>query len=237
MKLLRIEHIEARLELKSGLHIGAGELEMRIGGVDSPIVRDPLTRDPFIPGSSLKGKVRSLLEWRSGAVQEKPLGIGDLNAAQGSQQEEVRRILLLFGVSGGDHSGDIRDTLGPTRVGFCDAFLSEGFRSKIQGSNLSVTETKFENAINRISGTAENPRSVERVVAGASFDLVVTIRVFEGDPDLLPTLLQGFRLLELDSLGKSGSRGYGKVALTGLTCNGESLDERFRAVDPFIIAA
>lgn len=238
MKLIRIADFRAELELLTGLHIGAGDLEMRIGGVDNPVIKDPIHHRPYIPGSSLKGKIRSLLEWRSGAVREAPLSYNDLQGSTGTQREEVRRILLLFGMSGGDSTSEPdAGALGPTRVSFNDAHLTDDFLERIKDSNLPFTETKSENSINRITGTAHNPRQTERVPGGARFKFRVGLRVFEGDPDLVPTILAGLRLLELDSLGGSGSRGYGKVRFDQLTCDGKPLDDSFRAIEPFALSA
>ncbi|HZT18956.1 MAG TPA: type III-A CRISPR-associated RAMP protein Csm3 [Dongiaceae bacterium] len=238
MRLTRIADIKATLELLTGLHIGAGELEMRIGGVDNTVVKHPITQQPYIPGSSLKGRIRSLLEWRSGAVQEKPLGFKDMERAAGAQRAEVERILMLFGLSGGDSLDESEARrIGPTRVSLHDAPLAEDFVKEIVGSNLPLTEIKSENSINRISGTALNPRQTERVPAGARFSFRATLRVFEGDPELMPVLLQGLRLLELDSLGGSGSRGYGKLRFAGITCDGSSIESQFRALDPFPVPA
>lgn len=92
-QLTGITTLTATLELLTGLHIGAGDAEMHIGGVDKTVVKHPLTQSPYIPGSSLKGKMRSLLEWRSGAVQEAPLDKAALEAARGPVRDEVKRIL------------------------------------------------------------------------------------------------------------------------------------------------
>ena len=68
MQLTHIRKLEGTITLKTGLHIGAGDTEMRIGGTDNPVVKNPLDNRPYIPGSSLKGKIRSLLEWQLGLV-------------------------------------------------------------------------------------------------------------------------------------------------------------------------
>jgi CRISPR type III-A-associated RAMP protein Csm3 len=109
LALHRIEKLEARLELLSGLRIGASEGEIRIGGVDNQVIRHPYTGHPYIPGSSLKGKVRSLLEWLSGAVKERPLSYQDLD----DRTPLVKPILQLFGVGGGDRlTDDVAKRLG-----------------------------------------------------------------------------------------------------------------------------
>ena len=96
MKLTNIVEIKAKLVLQTGLHIGAGDSEMHIGGIDNSVIKHPLTQSPYIPGSSLKGKIRTLLEWRSGAVQNNPLTLKDVS----KNPEEVKNILRLFGISG-----------------------------------------------------------------------------------------------------------------------------------------
>ena len=97
LQLHKIQKLHGELELLSGLRIGASEGEIRIGGVDHQVIRHPYTDEPYIPGSSIKGKVRSLLEWLSGAVQQEPLSYKEIEQAQ-----LVRPILQLFGVGGGD---------------------------------------------------------------------------------------------------------------------------------------
>lgn len=218
----------------SGLHIGAGDTEMHIGGIDNTVIRNPLTNVPYIPGSSLKGKIRSLLEWRSGAVREKPLSWADY---QNGERRDVLSILQLFGVGGGDQlTNEEALVLGPSRLSFWDCELNEAWRKSIDDANLLTTEAKSENSINRISGKAENPRYTERVIAGARFDFRLSMKVLERDEEgLLRTILSGLRLLEADSLGGSGSRGYGKVKFENLTIDGEDKQAAFEAIDPFAV--
>lgn len=237
MQLIKIQTLEGTLELLSGLRIGASEGEIRIGGVDNQVIRNPINNQPYIPGSSLKGKVRSLLEWRSGAVKSQPLGIADLSP----RHPEVRPILQLFGVGGGDQLNDeqARD-LGPTRLAFWDAPLQASWVRQVESDNLLLTEVKTENRIDRIKGVAEHPRQTERVPAGSRFDFRLSIKVLDIDGDgatLRHTLLAGLRLLELDSLGGSGSRGYGKIKLRELKLDGTDVQTEFDAFDPFAARA
>lgn len=237
MQLKQIYILEATLVLETGLHIGAGDGEIHIGGIDNPVIKNPLTNEPYIPGSSLKGKIRSLLEWRSGAVQEKPLGKAEYDALANKpeQARAVKHILQLFGISGDTKDEQFRSEIGHTRVSFWDCALTEASRMRLRANNQPFTEIKSENSINRIAGTAENPRQTERVPAGLEFMFRLSVKVFEQDDDaLFDTLLQGLKLLEWDSLGGSGSRGYGKVKLVDLHCVGQdNLNERFAAVQPF----
>ena len=233
-QLTGITTITATLELVSGLRIGAGDSEMRIGGVDNTVIRHPHTQAPYIPGSSLKGKMRSLLEWRSGAVKEEALGWRDYEGASPAAKPEVKRILQLFGISGDAKLGDEMRELGPTRISFWDCNLQADWLQAVNDNNQMPTEVKSENRINRISGVAEHPRQTERVPAGARFDFRLSVKCLAGDSEeLLNTVLQGLKLLELDSIGGSGSRGYGKVKFVGLRINEIDAQAQFDAVRPF----
>ncbi len=212
MKLNRIVPIKGEILLQSGLHIGAGDTEMHIGGTDNPVVTHPHTGEPYIPGSSLKGKVRSLLEMRSGLMGKtngKPMRFKDLSGLTGDEREHALSILQLFGTSGAD--GEEARKVGQTRASFADCFLTDYWQ---QSNDKPFTEIKAETAINRIQGTAETGslRFTERVVAGLTFDFTITIKEMEGDTDLLGLLLEGLKMLEYDALGGNGSRGYGRVS-------------------------
>jgi len=233
MQLIRIHTITARLRLKTGLRISAGDSEMNIGGVDSPVLKHPLTDMPYIPGSSLKGKMRSLLEWKSGAVAQAkgyPLGFGDLErATNDAQKKSIEAILKLFGISG-DAKLDEQQArqIGPTRLSFWDCELDEGWRETVAERipNFSFTEIKPENSINRITGTSSGLRTFDRVISGAKFGFTLSLKVLgeEEEDFLLSTVKTGLRLIELDSLGGSGSRGYGKVEFIEPQCGKEKFD-------------
>lgn len=212
MKLLTIKEIKGKITLKSGLHIGAGDMEMKIGGTDNPVIKHPHTLEPFIPGSSLKGKVRSLLEMRSGLMTKsngKPLSPSDLAECTEEEKKEGKKILRLFGVSGSDD--EYLKELGPTRVSFADAFLNESWKTIANENQWSMIEVKSENTIDRIKGTAEHPRFIERVPSGVEFDFCVTLKIMDNDEGLEDFLINGLKLLQMDALGGSGSRGYGKI--------------------------
>jgi len=230
MKLIKLTNIKGRIILESGLHIGAGDTEMHIGGTDNPVVTHPHTREPYIPGSSLKGKVRSLLELRSGLMgktEGHPVSTKELNTSSGAERQEALNILRLFGVSGADND-DMKE-VGPTRGSFADCPLSKNSLDIARANNWPFTEVKSENTIDRIKGTASNPRFTERVPAGFSFDFTIAIKEMENDDNLIDFLLQGLKLLELDALGGSGSRGYGRVRFE---FTDDSLQQQFNAVSP-----
>jgi CRISPR-associated protein Csm3 len=236
MILNKILKISATLTCETGLHIGGGDSEMHIGGIDTPVVKNPVTHEPYVPGSSLKGKIRSLMEWRSGMVKNEPLGIRDLNRAKGAQEESVLTILRLFGAHGADEpTEEQQQKIGPTRLSFWDCPISKSWLKSVEENNLLPVEAKSENIIDRISGKAQHPRQTERVPAGAGFDFTLTVKVLDTDneDELVKAVFRGLKLLELDSLGGSGSRGYGKVKFTNLQVAGYSGKVQFDAVDPF----
>ncbi|MBW1730592.1 MAG: type III-A CRISPR-associated RAMP protein Csm3 [Deltaproteobacteria bacterium] len=232
MQLVRMKQIKGKIFLKSGLHIGAGDTEMKIGGTDNTVIKHPHTLEPFIPGSSLKGKIRSLLELRTGLMgktEGKPLSYKVLDGADESAQAEGLKILKLFGTSGADE--EEAKNLGPTRCSFADCPLDENWKQRAQEDHLPFTEIKPENSINRISGTAENPRFTERVPAGAEFRFSVTLKIMDADKDedLEGLLLEGMKLLEMDALGGNGSRGYGRVQFE---FDDPKIQQRFVSIQP-----
>jgi len=219
MKLTEIKKLDGVISLKSGLHIGSGNMEMHIGGTDSPVIKHPHTLEPYIPGSSIKGKVRSLLEMESGliaytggdVVSGKTLKNKDI-ANNPSLKKKCENIIKVFGSGGADI--DDETSFGPTRVSFSDCYLEESWKSKAHNNRWLLTEEKSENKIDRIKGVAEHPRFIERVPEGTQFRFLATFKVLQdGDEELFhDVLLRGLKLLEMDALGGSGSRGYGRIA-------------------------
>ncbi len=230
MKLIGIKAITGKIIIKSGLHIGAGDTEMKIGGTDNPVIKHPHTLEPYIPGSSLKGKVRSLLEMRSGMMAKtkgEPLSLKILKDLDGEEKQECENILKLFGASGADT--DETGKLGPTRASFADCPLDANWRKQALEGNLPFTEIKSENTINRIEGTAKHPRFTERVPAGAEFEFSITLKVLAPDENLEGLMLEGLKLLEMDALGGSGSRGYGQIKFD---FSDPVIKEKFNALQP-----
>lgn len=192
--------ITGTIELVTGLHIGGSTAFAAIGAVDSPVIRDVQTNLPMIPGSSLKGKMRTLL---AKAYNE------DLAA---KPDEDCEVILRLFGSA---KKGDVRRS----RLQFADLFLANEDELRAHGLQ-SMTEVKFENTINRATAVA-NPRQIERAVRGSEFDLDLIYDV-ENEAEIeedFRVLADGFRLLTYDYLGGHGTRGYGKVAFHDLSAD------------------
>jgi len=219
MRLVAIREYPVTLTLVTGLKIGASDTGMKIGGTDVTVVTHPHTNEPYIPGSSLKGKFRSLHELRSGVIrytEGKVLALEHLPKLDPDLRKVARTLLSLFGVSGAEQSSYSEDALGVTRLGTPDCFISEKCRNELQTRKLPFKEVKTENSINRITGTAEHPRTIERIPAGVEFASRFTMKIFEGDnADRFEQLLfEGCRLVELDYLGGNGTRGYGRVKFT-----------------------
>ncbi|HXH17928.1 MAG TPA: type III-A CRISPR-associated RAMP protein Csm3 [Chitinophagales bacterium] len=207
-----------KIECITGLHIGSGSEKLEIGGVDSPVIRHPHTQYPYIPGSSLKGKLRTMLEFALGIV-----------SFDGTPSKDTR-IVRLFGLGAKEKE---KEGTGPTRIIVRDCHPDnetiQMWTDKVD-SLLLYTEYKAENTLNRITSAA-NPRFIERVVPGSKFDFEMIYGVYAisvGDAaekinEDISQLIQAMRLLEDSYLGKSGTRGYGKV--------------KFHCAEPYIIKA
>ncbi len=198
MNLEQIKY-QINIEVESGLHIGAGDSVIEIGGIDNKVIRDAITNEPFIPGSSLKGKMRYLLE-----------------EYYRDNSQKLDEIKVLFGVSGDDKT--VKHRL--TRLQFVDLYLTDASKNhlnKTLGSGV-YTVVKYENSINRETGKADNPRPTERVPKGAKFRGYVILNVIKSlddNKDLFNEILEkGVELLNSSYLGGNGSRGYGKVAVS-----------------------
>lgn len=221
----KIDEYKYTIKVISGLYIGGGDSSVRIGGVDNEFIKHPVNKLPFIPGSSVKGKIRTLLEYDSGilpirlkkAEKDKnlngsPLCVEDLNSGIGDN-EKLKNIIMLFGSSSPKSFDEIEIPI--TRLSFTDLELLVEDNKDIDIS--SIFEVKAETAIDRTKGTANGGslRFTERVGAGVIFKGSVILKTFDGDDEetLLDTLIRGFYFLHHDTLGGSGSRGYGKVEI------------------------
>ncbi len=236
MQLTNIIAIEGTLELVTGLHIGAGSEELHIGGIDNPVLKHPYTNQPYIPGSSLKGKMRSMLEWKAGVVSEcggKPVSAQVLKKLTDKKLIVAKDIAKLFGISGDANDEKMAVEIGPTRLSFWDCHLTDVWVKERNDQQQNYTEAKSENIIDRIKGVAEHPRQSERVPAGATFNFKLTIRQLDSDKDLLSVVLAGLKLLELDGIGGSGSRGYGKVRFVNLKQNKLDIQAQFDSTEAF----
>lgn len=233
MKLQEIKKITGKIKVITGLHIGAGNDEIKIGGIDNPVIKNPLTDEPYIPGSSLKGKIRTLLEWRLGTIIDgSPTKVNKPTEDKKSDEwinaqniENFKIIAKIFGNGTTIKNEEIAKEIGPTRVSFYDCSLTQESKEQLMRVN-AMTESKYEIILDRFSGTVKRGglRQTERVPAGAEFEFQLTYMIFdEEDKKNFDYLVLGMKLLELSALGGNGSRGYGKVRFYDL----EGIDEKY----------
>ena len=242
MRLERIALLKGTIELLTGLHIGGGNVEMHIGGTDNPVVKRPDTGEPYIPGSSLKGRMRSLMEWKAGVVAQAnghPLGLSHVVSLQGDTRKKGVEILKLFGYpplsereTREEHKRLIQE-IGPRRLAFWDCPPDPDWVKEMRDRNLLLTEIKTENMIDRIRGVAQHPRTTERVPAGARFKFKLTVNFFgEEEEEILGAVYRGLKLVQLAGLGGSISRGYGRVQFKDLKLDGKDVQEDFEQCAP-----
>lgn len=204
--------LRGKLELRTGMHIGGGDVGLAIGGADKLVVRAPHNDAPYIPGSSLKGKIRSILE-RAGFAKGFARNLGnELKAPPCNCGNADCIVCKVFGVA-----ADVRapKPSGSTRLIVRDGHLLNGDEiEKWRHLDMHYTEVKTEVSIDRLTSAA-NPRNFERVPAGACFDLDLVLNIHQGDSEkeLLKLVFDGLELLSYDYLGGQGTRGYGAVKI------------------------
>lgn len=204
--------IRGKIECKTGILIGGTEEGIEIGGVDKTFVRDPFTKRPLIPGSSLKGKMRSLIELR-----EKKYSQDGSPHGHGSKcDDENCDICTVF--------GSTSDTLrGPTRLIVRDSLMDD---------DLIIGEHKTENVINRLTGKADYPRTFERVPAGSTFSFEMVFGVYNAkDRQRLRLVFEAMSMLEDSYLGSSGSRGYGKIEFKNIKISSKSKEDYLKGIE------
>jgi CRISPR-associated protein Csm3 len=236
--------LEGEIKCMTGLHIGGATTGIEIGGVDNPVIKDPLTDEPYIPGSSLKGKLRSLTEWSFGLVAPHKKHANSFVAYDCRELENpcpddpiekqrwMRALVVgrLYGASSDENK--VRMQAGPSRLTVRDSFLTEDSKKKLElmlGKGF-YTEVKTENTLDRVTSEA-NPRPIERVLKGSAFDFSMIIDIYQTpeivlypDHDLLIDLFAIMRLLEQSTLGGSGSRGSGQIMFEKLRLTWRSLE-------------
>ena len=197
-QLVKKIKINTSITLITGLHIGGNSENVEIGGIDNPVIKLASKGDvPYIPGSSLKGKMRCLLEQAAGAPK---VGLDE-------------KVNNLFGIT---ENKAINTSNQPSKIIVRDAMLSDDSKKMLldcDNLDMPYTENKFENVIDRVKGIAQHPRQTERVPAGAEFCAEFIINIWDDDDEqeMMALFEKGIRLLENDYLGGSGSRGYGQI--------------------------
>ncbi|NLX50782.1 MAG: type III-A CRISPR-associated RAMP protein Csm3 [Deltaproteobacteria bacterium] len=217
MKLKEYIVVKGIISCETGLRIGGSKDSLEIGAMDNPIIRHPVNGLPYVPGSSLKGKMRSLLEIKAGTYQKgsgRPCDCGSCE------------ICILFGC------GDPSRSTQMTRLIFRDAMITSDSEKRLREAQeekgLNFSEIKNENWIDRNTGKAGRGglRTQERVPEGTTFNFEMSIRIFENDDSaqFLDKIKDGLGLMQQDYLGSSGSRGYGKIKFLNLTFNDKAFN-------------
>lgn len=210
----------------TGLHIGGDSDNLDIGGIDNPVIRNPFNREPYIPGSSLRGKMRGLLDRHFNKELNTPVGQGvRVHQCKTPKDYNECSVCQVFGIA---PTGDMRGKTMPTRLIARDVSLSKRALQHLKDADTEgeLTEAKWEVAIDRVTSAA-TPRQSERVPAGATFkpfELVYGIYTLntanpsqiDQELEAFDIVLAGMELLQDDYLGGSGTRGYGKIAFEDL---------------------
>ena len=209
--------ITANIRTLTGLHIGGSSSGMEIGGVDNPVIRDPLTNRPYIPGSSLRGKMRSLLEKTLALPQNNKMG-KDVWIHTCKESDEYEKnggcpVCHIFGVPGESNA------TGSTLLVVRDIAMQKESADRLMNVNtdMAYTELKTEVSIDRVTSAA-SPRTLERVPADTVFGPAEWVFSFYGEQDLkfFKNVVDGLQLIEDDYIGGSGTRGSGKVAFVDI---------------------
>lgn len=229
MRLKEIKTINGTIELVTGTRVGGSSDIIEIGGNDSPIVRNPLTKEPYIPGSSLKGKMRMLMEWIEGKIDPK----GDVHNCG----EAECPICRVFGRSA-EKSEEAQS--GPTRISVKDAYLTSESRDLLENLRERVgfdSEWKYENNINRLTSKA-TPRNSERVPAGVSFDFSITYKILDMNDDgkldekyFETIVLKSLKALLIEGIGGGVSRGNGQIKFTKLDVDDTSYIDKLENIN------
>ncbi|MBZ4683977.1 MAG: CRISPR-associated protein Csm3 [Fusobacteriaceae bacterium] len=218
MQLVEIKEITGIIRLLTGMSIGAGDANIEIGGNDNPIIRNPLTKEVYIPGSSIKGKIRSLSEWYHKKINSE----GKVHSCNNANCQICR----VFGTGANNKNKEI----GMTRLVVRDAYLTKDSKEKLiklKERTGSDTEWKYENTINRLD-SEPMLRNIERIPAGTEFVFNMTYKVLDTNDNakldneyFTEVVLRGLKLLALDGIGGGISRGNGQIEFIELKVNGD----------------
>lgn len=219
MKRTAIHTLDFTITCQTGLHIGGSQDELVIGGSDNPVIKSPASNRPYVPGSSLKGKMRAELERATGKFGGHRGKAGTQPCGCAGTGCPVCRVF-------GPHM-NTRSQLGPSRIIVRDAQVDGDFH----------LENKTENVINRKTGAAEHPRQNERVGEGAMFRAQIVLQVFDqdggfrykdrkghehrGSAGLQAVVADALYFVQMTGLGGGISRGSGAVKLGDFRLDGE----------------
>lgn len=212
--------ITGKIVCETGLHIGGSNDSVDIGGSDNPIIRDSISNYPYIPGSSLKGKLRTLLELNDYDSSK------SVCANDGKPSNDINCVATqIFGKAADKNKDETKNMKYPTRIIVRDSYPTEETVEHWNNSDnvIAGAEMKIENTIDRIKSSAM-PRNIERVPKDSEFEFEIIFSKYEEDNDNFKDLLMAMKLLEDNYLGGSGSRGYGKIKFRDMTISKRDVD-------------
>lgn len=222
--------INGEIICKTGLHIGGSLETIEIGGSDNPIIRDTVSNLPFIPGSSIKGKLRSLLELSDKQSSKSVIENGGKVSTEGIAAK-------FFGVANNGETSNFYN-----KIIVRDAFPTED-TIKMWDKHSDIidgAELKYENSLNRITSEAK-PRNIERVPVNSKFKLEIVLSIYDetyttkSDYESLKPLFKPMKLLQDDYLGGSGTRGFGKIEFENITIKERGLEYYTENTDETVI--
>lgn len=227
--------LKGAIRCLTGIHIGGSAEAIDKGGIDSPVIKNPVTNEPYIPGSSLRGRMRSILEKSKGLPldelsKDKIFLHHILEPDTSSHSDNSLSICKTFGgfTSRFRNGRKEKDKPIPAALIVRDCLLYN--RDEYMDGKLPITEAKMETAIDRITSAAQ-PRTIERVPAGAEFSFEIIYRVQSDKNGIftntdnefvknnIENILKALEIIEKhDGLGGHSARGYGQVKfiVTGL---------------------
>ncbi|WP_288975042.1 type III-A CRISPR-associated RAMP protein Csm3 [uncultured Methanosphaera sp.] len=231
--------INGEITCKTGLHIGGSLETIEIGGSDNPIIKDTVSNLPFIPGSSIKGKLRSLLELSDKQSSKSVLDNGGNVSTEGIAAE-------FFGVANNNESSkedndnesskDDNDNESSNNKFHNKLIVRDAFPTKDtikmwkkHSDIIDGAELKYENSLHRITSKA-TPRNIERVPVDSKFKLEIVLSIYDetyttkSDYESLTPLFKSMKLLQDDYLGGSGTRGFGKIEFEKITIKERGLE-------------
>ncbi|MEW5768647.1 MAG: type III-A CRISPR-associated RAMP protein Csm3 [bacterium] len=198
--------ISGIITLKTGLHIGRPQIYSGVWGLSGAIIRDELSGAPYIPGSSLKGALRSLL---TKAYTKKTPSAKSIHSCTKEKEYHTCPVCNIFGMP----TEAVDFAVQPGRLIVRDAHLTPESTADLLrfDTEIPYTQVKREVALNRVS-LVPTVREIETVPAGAEFGFEFIFTLYApNDLSLLNEVFLGMRLLEEDYLGGGGSRGLGQI--------------------------
>lgn len=195
------------MKLLSDTRIGGSTDETKVGGCDNPVIKNSITGEPYIPGSSLKGVMRCIEESRPSYAAKikmgKPCGCGDSNCM----------VCKIFGA----HM-NTNPKSGIPRLQVHNMYINQEFKDSLLRSGevlTSVVDTKTSTMIDRSTGMAarNSLRNMEVISAGVVFDVQFVLKVLDTDDEaaLIKELQFILNRIEVQGIGSKTSSGCGQV--------------------------